>query len=196
MAPSCPSLTAPGPPRAQAGGSPRPGAGPARRQLLQEPNYCRPRPPLPSHRGPLPASPRASSVSGSPDQGLTGTVGQTPRSSPLPQPGCPGRRAHNRRHPGIRDSRAGPAARAQQRGVTGRRPQPDHPGAEREHRSRGRSPQSRPASPLAAEAARGSAPSSLPGSAAPRPRPPFLAWASSDSPRSDLPSSPVPDAQS
>lgn len=74
--------------------------------------------------------------------------------------------------------RAGPAARAQQRGVTGRRPQPDHPGGAARS---GSQPQSRPASPspqrlprlctfLVARLGCPEAPFSLP------------AWASSDSP--------------
>lgn len=45
--------------------SPLPGAGPARRKHLQEPKFCRPRPQLASHRGPLLAPPSPSSISGS-----------------------------------------------------------------------------------------------------------------------------------
>ena len=196
MAPSCPSLTGPGPPRSAAGGLLCPGPGLRSASSTRNPNSAGRAP----HSHPTKAPFRRRRARAQPPAPPTrGRWGRPRASGPLPQSGCPGRRAHNRRHPGIRGSGAGPATGSQRRGAKGRRPKPRAP-ATTGKPSTGTEPGGAAHSPgrppaLAADAApelRASpaarlgcpgAPSSLPGVGELR-----LA--------EKRPSSPVPDAQS
>ncbi|KAJ8778398.1 hypothetical protein J1605_013585 [Eschrichtius robustus] len=124
VAPSCPSLTGPGPPRSAAGGLLCPGPGLRSASSTRNPNSAGRAP----HSHPTKAPFRRRRARAQPPAPPTrGRWGRPRASGLLPQSGCPGRRAHNRRHPGIRGSGAGPATGSQRRGAKGRRPKPRAP---------------------------------------------------------------------
>lgn len=166
--------------------SPLPGARPSRRKHLQEPKFCRPRPPLASHRGPLLAPPSPSSISGSQtrhfrDGGADAALGSLPAAR-LPGPGARTTGGTAPRNPGFRGWPRRPVKGAtdgaQPTGAprTGRRRPPGN-------RARHREPAAQPAArvglpPSPHRRPRSSAPPPLPGSAAPGPCPPAPVWAS------------------
>lgn len=183
---SGPYLTVLGPPPT-GWGSPLPGAGPARWKHLQEPKFCRPRPPLASHRGPLLAPPSPSSISGSPtrhfrDRGADAALGSPPAAR-LPGPGARTTGGTAPRNPGFRGWPRRPVKGAtdgtQPTGAprTGRG---RAPGSRARHREPGAQPAARvglPPSPHWRPPS--SAPPPLLGSAAPGPCPPAPVWTSS-----------------
>ena len=167
--------------------SPLPGAGPARHKHLQEPKFCRPRPPLASHRGPLLAPPSPSSISGSRtrhfrDRGADAALGSLPADW-LPGPGA---RTTSDTAPRNAEFRGWPrrpvkgttdGAQPTDAPRTGRRGPPGSRARHREPGAQPRSPGRPPA--LAAQAATElrASPAALLG--CPGPCPPAPVWASS-----------------